>query len=195
MRKIFKYLAWFLVGLAALVLIALAVLLNIDFNNYKSVIEQRTEAATGRSLKIGGRLDVDLGLTTSVAVSDVRFGNAPGGSRDTMLELGRLEVEVDLFSLLTSTPYVRRLLLKDVDLLVENDASGRSNLELVPAAATSGTGAADAPAAAPEQEKAGGLLLPILREADISNIRIRYKASPNAPEKLLEITSLAIQGG
>jgi len=196
MRKVFKYLAWLFAGLAVVFSIALVVLLNIDFNNYKTAIEERVQAATGRSLAIGGRLDVDLGFTTRVAVGDVRFGNAPGGSRDTMLELGRLEVDVDLLSLLTDTPYVRRFLLRDLDLLVENDATGRSNLEFTPpppADAAAGTAAAD-PAPA-RSRPSGSPVLPVVREADISNLRIAYKATPKAAEQRLEIASLTVRGG
>src|SRR6201984_106396 len=86
----------------ALVVTAVAVVMSIDFNQYKGLVASQVKAATGRDLVIGGNFKLALSLTPSVTVDNVTFANAPGGSRPTMASFKHLAVKMELMPLLTS---------------------------------------------------------------------------------------------
>ena len=68
-----------LVGLV--VLAAAAVLLWVDPNDFRADIERLAQQKTGRTLRIGGRLDLKLFPYLAISIADVRLGN-PGGYAD-----------------------------------------------------------------------------------------------------------------
>jgi len=85
----------------ALIATGVAILMSIDFNQYKGQIADAVKAATGRELTINGNFKLGLSLTPSVSVDDVSFANAPGGSRPNMLTLKHLAVQMELIPLLS----------------------------------------------------------------------------------------------
>ena len=146
--RLVKYLSLGLVGLIVLAGIAFFVLLEtFDFDQYRPLIAAEVKAATGRDLEIAGKFHLALSLTPTVSVSDVRFANAPWGSRPDMARLDRLEAEIKLLPLLSGTLAVRQVRLIGADILLETDKAGLGNWLLRPAAAAppSSAGAADAP--------------------------------------------------
>ena len=119
-----------LIGLvAAAAVAAIVVLLNTDFSQYRPLIAEKVKEATGRTLKIGGALKLELGLSPLLAVSDVSFSNAPWGSRPDLATTKRLEIQLDLLPILRGEISVRRLNIVEVDILLETDARGRGNWE------------------------------------------------------------------
>jgi uncharacterized protein involved in outer membrane biogenesis len=71
-----------------------------DWNWFKGPVERLVERRTGRTLEIGGDLDVDLGWTPVISAGHVRFGNAPWASEPTMAAADRVEFAVELKPLL-----------------------------------------------------------------------------------------------
>ena len=68
-----------------MLLVAIVVLVLVwDWNWLKGAIERSVEARTGRSLEIGGDLDVDLGRITTVRAEALRFGNVACSKEPTM---------------------------------------------------------------------------------------------------------------
>lgn len=118
------------VVVAGLVVAAVAVVSSIDVNRYKGDVSAEVKAATGRDLVIDGDLGLNVSLTPAFTVSGIRFANAPWGSRPDMAVLGRASVEVELLPLLFGDIRVRRLVLQDLDLLLETDAAGQGNWQL-----------------------------------------------------------------
>jgi uncharacterized protein involved in outer membrane biogenesis len=117
------------VGLIALVVAAVYVLLSsYQFNDLKPRIVQAAKDATGRELKLSGDIQLKVGLTPSLVVDQVSFQNAPWGSRPELATVKRIEVQVALVPLLSKKIVVRRLILEGVDVLIETDKSGKSNL-------------------------------------------------------------------
>src|SRR5438477_9837077 len=148
--RIVKYLSLGLVALVVLAGIAVFVLLEtIDFNRYRSLIAAEVKAATGRDLDIAGEFHLVLSLTPTVSVSDVRFANAPWGSRPEMARLDRLEAEIKLLPLLSGTIAVREVRLIGADILLETDKAGLGNWLLQPAAAAPSSTAGSAGASPP----------------------------------------------
>ncbi|MBN1905604.1 MAG: AsmA family protein [Deltaproteobacteria bacterium] len=117
-------------GIIILVIIAVIVIVSsYDFNNLKPVISKAVYDATGRELVIGSDIDLDIGLTPSLVLSNVRFQNAEWGTRKDMLNVGRFELKVSLMPLLKGNVEVHRFILKDFDVLIETDKKGKANYQ------------------------------------------------------------------
>lgn len=119
-----------LIGVAAIALLAASAILyvaTIDFDRYRPLLAEEVKAKTGRDLVIGGRLDLKLSLAPTLAVSDVRFANGPGGSRPDMATIARLEAQIALWPLLSGRLQIDRIVLTGASILLETDAQGRGN--------------------------------------------------------------------
>jgi uncharacterized protein involved in outer membrane biogenesis len=133
----------------ALIATGVAILMSIDFNQYKGQVADAVKAATGRELTIGGNFKLGLSLTPSVSVDEVSFANVSGGSRANMLTLKHLAVQMELLPLLSRQIKVDSLVLDGADILLETDAKGQGNWVFgTPAAAGTAGSTASAPAAA-----------------------------------------------
>jgi uncharacterized protein involved in outer membrane biogenesis len=119
-----------LAGLVVLIVAAIfTAILVIDPNEYKDEIIATVENQTGRDFNIESDIDLNIGLTPSFAVSGVRIANAEWGSRPEMMSVGEFAAEVALLPLIFGNLQINRLVLRDADILIETDASGRSNLD------------------------------------------------------------------
>jgi len=137
-------------GVILLIIVAAVVALrSMDFNKYKDLIAGQVKSATGRDLRIGGNLSLDIGFSPAVVVEDVSFANAPWGSRADMVKVRRFEVVVALIPLIFRDIQVKRLILVQPDILLETDARGKGNWSLGDAAA------ATPPPAKPGETKSG----------------------------------------
>jgi len=116
--------------LLVLVVVAIMAVRSMDFNKYKGLIAEQVKAATGRELRIGGNLGLEIGFSPAVVVEDVSFANAPWGSRPEMVKVRRFEVEVALLPLIFGDVRVKRLVLVQPDILLETDAKGTGNWSL-----------------------------------------------------------------
>ncbi len=111
-----------------LMIVAGAVLIStIDLNEYVSVVEAKAKEATGRELKLRGKVGYKLSLFPTVAAEDVSFQNAPWGSRAQMASAKRVEIQIALLPLLTGDIVVSRVLLVQPDVLLEVNAKGEKN--------------------------------------------------------------------
>ncbi len=167
-------------GVVLLLVVAAAVALwSLDVNRYKGLIAGQVKAATGRELRIGGNLELKIGLSPAVTAQDVSFANAPWGSRAEMVKLGRLEIEVALLRLLSRDIQVKRLVLMQPDILLETNAKGIGNWSL------DGRGASPAAPGAKTGEPAAGLAL--------EKVRIEKGTLTYRDGRTRQATSLAIQ--
>jgi uncharacterized protein involved in outer membrane biogenesis len=113
--------------LSALGLLALAISALIaiwDWNWFRGPVERLVEARTGRDFSITGPLDVDLGRTPVVTLSDVRFGNAPWSREPVMASAVRARMRLALAPLLLGRLRVLELQLTRPRLLLEVDPKG-----------------------------------------------------------------------
>ena len=114
---------------AALAVAGYAIIASLDVQQVADFARAEVKAATGRDLTIAGPVALDVSLTPSIRLEDVRFANADWGSRPELATIRRLEVEVALLPLLTGEVVVRRLVAVEPDILLETDAEGRGNWE------------------------------------------------------------------
>jgi len=189
--RILKYL---LIGIPLfailLVGIAIAILMTIDFNEYKPLIAEETKKATGRDLVIAGDLKLDVSLTPAVYVAGVTLSNADWGSRPDMIKVDRFEAQISLLPVLFGQVDIRRVVLIGADILLEVDPKGRTNFAFAPPEAAAGTAPKEA---APAAEKE--LAVPIgVREVVIENSRIAYKDAQAGTSYDVGIDRLTVSG-
>jgi len=175
----------FVVVIAALVVTAYIVISTYDFNELKPMVTDAVRDATGRELTLGGDIALEVGLTPSLVVEDVTFQNAPWGSRPDLARVKRLEVQVALLPLITGDIRIRRLTAIEPDILIETDASGRSNLQFKPP---------EEPVQKPA--KGGKTTIPVLffREVQIERGKLTYRDGPADKTYKIALQSLVANG-
>ena len=120
-------LAGFGVAIVLAATVAAYLFLRIEPGDYAALLNARAQELTGRSLSIAGRIGMSVSLVPTVSVEDVRFQNAPWGSRPDMLHAKRIEVVIALLPLLRGDVEIRALELVEPDLLLETNAAGAPN--------------------------------------------------------------------
>jgi len=113
-----------LIGLSiatALIAVAIIILLTADLGRFKGNLEDYVSDATGRQFVIAGRFEPSIGDTIDLVVEDVRLANAAWGTTENILELQRLVVSVDTWSLLSGPIDVLNLEVEGLTVHVEKD--------------------------------------------------------------------------
>ncbi len=105
----------------------LTALTFVDVNSYREEISSLVKEQTGRTLELGGPLEIGFSLSPTIVAKDVRFGNAPWGSQLFMLEAERVAIRLSLARLLFGGIDVARLDVIDAQLLLETGPDGVGN--------------------------------------------------------------------
>ncbi len=166
-------------AMVAMLVAGIVWLFSADLGFLKPRIEQWVSNKTGRELRIGGPLELRLGGTTTVRAEDVQFENAAWAGEDAMVEIGTLELAIDLWSALGDSFIVELVKLDDVQIRLASAESAEVNwrLEGMPDAEPSGRG-----------EPAGfGFLL---RKLDVDRLALSYESPRRSEPLLIEIQTL-----
>lgn len=158
---------------------------TLDFNSYKGEIQEEVKKATGRDLVIAGDIGLELSLTPRLTVSGVRFQNASWGSKPDMVSVGALDVVVALMPLLSSKVEVQRVVLKDVELLLETDKAGKGNWDIA--------GAGKAEDGGEKHTGDGGEGAPSIGDVSLDNIQIIYRDGVAGSENRFAIETIALK--
>jgi uncharacterized protein involved in outer membrane biogenesis len=110
------------------------VLATLDVNQYKGLVEEQAAAATGRTLKIEGDMELAVSLSPAIVINGVRFQNADWGSREDMAVIQRVEESIQLIPAIFGDIQVTRLALVGPDILLERNSQGQANCEFTSAA-------------------------------------------------------------
>ena len=104
----------FVVGglLGLLVLAAIGIILWVDPNDYRSEIEARAQQATGRPVRIAGKLELKLFPWIALQVREVSLGNPAGYGTEPFLTVKHADLGVKLLPLLRKEVEVRRVALE-----------------------------------------------------------------------------------
>lgn len=109
----------------AIVLLAIILLIVFwDWNWFKRPIEKRVEQQTGRTFRINGNLDVDLGWNPRVTFDDVHLGNAPWAREKDMVGAERADVTIDLRELIAGRMSFPRIALTAPRIDLQNSPKG-----------------------------------------------------------------------
>lgn len=186
-----RALKWVLLGLAVVIVGLVVVALTIDVNRFKPQIVAAVEEATGRRLDIAGDLKLTFMPMPAVAVDGVTFSNASWGSRPAMATVGEFAAEVDLFALIGRQIKVNRLVLADVDVLLEKNRQGQANWEFAEKTVQQQAQPAQQPAA--EASDGGMGALPEISNVQLKNIRLAYNDAQAGTSNLVNLTELSVR--
>lgn len=140
MSRALKIVMWSAIALLATLAIAVAVLLNIDWNRAKPWLNQHVSEATGRPFAING----DLSLTWQMPqrellgwrgwipwprlnAKDVTFGNPEWAQEPLMAKAGQVTFSINPLSLLDKKIAIPSLALDTPQLYLERQKDGRNN--------------------------------------------------------------------
>src|SRR5438105_157608 len=146
MKKTLKILTWVIGTLVALLVLAVLILPFVfDPNQYKGNIAQAVKDATGRGLKIDGKIGWTGFPRLGITVGRVEFGNERGFGPEPMATVESATVRVALLPLLSKHIDVDTVIVDGLTLNLAKNASGGNNWEGLTQAK-----------AAPAKEKAPG---------------------------------------
>ncbi|HEX9791150.1 MAG TPA: AsmA family protein [Kiloniellales bacterium] len=149
-----------LIALAAVVALVIIVLLAAPFfipaETYKTQIAQAAYDATGRELNIKGDMRLSLFPRIELEAADVSFANAPGAAEPDMARLQKLQVQLQIWPLLSGQVRVDSFILVQPVIHLEVDKAGQPNWVFAKAGMpAAGGGATSTPA--PSASDSGGI--------------------------------------
>jgi len=148
-------------------------------------LARQVESLTGRTLRIDGPVDIRVFPRLRVVATGVSFANARWSSVPDMLRAGHVEAEMSWLALLRGEVRISRLVLDQVDAMLETDARGNGNWVMQPAAdVASSRASAAADDSAP--------LLPGLGAVWITQARLRWRSGVTRVERRLDVERLSI---
>ena len=106
----------------AMVGVAIILLFTIDLGRFKNNLENYVADVTGRQFVIAGRFEPSIGNTVDLVAENVRLANADWGTAENMLDVERLVVSVDTWSLLFGPIEVLNLEIEGLTLHVEKES-------------------------------------------------------------------------
>ena len=128
MKKPLKITLWTVGALIGLILIAAIILVaSFDPNKYKGEIMYAVKTATGRDLKIDGKISLSLFPWLGVKMEGLTLGNATGFGPEPFVKIGSAGASVSLLPLLAGNVRVDTVHVDDLTLNLATDANGRNN--------------------------------------------------------------------
>lgn len=125
MKSVVKY---SLITLVLLIVAMLALPFFIDVNEYRPMIVEQIEEATGRDVDIG-EIQASVFPWVGISLSNVRMGNAKGFSDREFAKVDSVDIQIALMPLLNREVIVKRFILDSPQLLLERDSQGKFNWE------------------------------------------------------------------
>ncbi len=118
---------WTTLGTLAIVALLVSWLWIADLGVFKPQVEQFVAEKIGREFAIDGSFHVDLARHSSVIAEDVRLGNANWAEPDSMVTVGRVELRVDLWSLVRGPVLIDLITVDDAAIFLVNPDDGEPN--------------------------------------------------------------------
>lgn len=116
------------VGMIVLITIAVVgFVYTFDANNYKEEIAAAVEAATGRSITIGGDMNISLYPWIGIKIHDVAIENREGFSRRNFATVDQFDIRVKIRPLFERRLDVDKLVLHRLDINLETNLDGEKN--------------------------------------------------------------------
>jgi uncharacterized protein involved in outer membrane biogenesis len=119
------------VALPLLVILgALLYLRFADLSGYRGWVEEVLTDTLGRKVSIAGEFQPRISLSPSLLVEKITLANADGSVNPAMVQVDRLAIEIDLWSLISGPIRVHHLEIQGARVLLEIDSEGSSNWKL-----------------------------------------------------------------
>ena len=128
MNRLFKILGIAIgVVVALFVVVAVAVSLLFDPNDYKDDITAAVQNATGRELTLAGDLELAVFPTIRIAVGAASLSNAPGFGDEPMARIGSATLSLALLPLLSRRVEISQARLTGLELNLARNRAGANN--------------------------------------------------------------------
>jgi hypothetical protein len=111
---------WTTFSTLALIVLALTWLWTADLGVFKPQLERLITEELGHEFAIDGEFHVDVSGRTTVIAENLRFANAPWAQPDDMITVGRLELQLDLWSLFRGVLFIELLDVDDTSIVLLN---------------------------------------------------------------------------
>lgn len=102
---------------------------TLEWNDLKKYASAGVSKATGRHLSINGDLDVDLGWISRVRASQIQFENASWSKHPQMVEVGLVDVQIDLWQMLKWRLVLPEVIVSQAKVILEKNPEGSANWE------------------------------------------------------------------
>jgi AsmA protein len=135
MRRFIKY---FFIVLALVLLALFAFAVTFDANNYKPQIIEQVEKATGRTFSIDGDINLSLFPWIGLKVENVALGNEKGFKAKTFAAIKQLDVKINVLPLLKKEVEVNTIRLHGLDVSLEVAQDKTNNWSSLAQPATEG---------------------------------------------------------
>ncbi|MBF0270493.1 MAG: AsmA family protein [Magnetococcales bacterium] len=112
-----------------LIVVAVAIPLFVDPNQYKQEIAALVKEKTGREVTVNGPITVSVFPWAGVSLGDVTLGDVPGFGSEPLAKMAKLEVRAQLMPLLSKRLEADKIAVKGLQLKLVRDAKGQGNWE------------------------------------------------------------------
>ena len=130
--KIFK---WLFAGLFSVVLLlgagAAALVYLVDWNDFRDTIQNQVKKQTGRDMTIAGDLKPTVFPWLGVSLGEIELANAVGFGDIPFARMGGADIKVKLMPLLKKEVNVKTIELHGLNLDLQRNADGTTNLSLI----------------------------------------------------------------
>ncbi|MAU40588.1 MAG: hypothetical protein CMF31_03105 [Kordiimonas sp.] len=127
-EKVLKKALWGLgAGVAIIIVAALIVPSFLNWNEYRTQVEDVVSSLTGRDVRIAGHITLSTLPTLSLSAEDVTVANHSGGQADHLLRLKSVEGHLGLFALLRGNVSIEKIVLVEPVLALEINQQGQPN--------------------------------------------------------------------
>jgi len=141
MQKLIRFV---LIGLAVIVLlpiVAVGVFVAVfDANAYKQDMSSLVLEHTGRELQFQGDVSLTIYPALGMKLGGLSFSNAAGFGALPMIKVKEVSISVDLASLITLTPEIDKLVLRDLEINLIRNGAGINNWDDLVSKPVPGTG-------------------------------------------------------
>ena len=194
MKKAIKWISIIVGGLIVLVILVVIITpMVVNVQKYKPEIEKLGSEMTGRTLTLGGDIDLSVFPWVGVALSDIQLANPEGFDEKDLLSVKSFEVRVKLLPLLSKDIQVKRFVVDSPQIFLEKRKDGKTNWEGL------GKSSEKGPAKGPEETKEGTSTagLPIkelaVNEFAITNGLVTYVDETNGTRRKLSDFNLRLK--
>ena len=162
-----------------IVVLAVALVLIVDPNDYKEQIVQAVKEQTGREFKIEGDLKLSLFPWLGLETGALELANAPGFGKEPFARVAAAGVKVKLLPLLRKELQVNTILIDGLRLELTRNRAGKTNWDDLGATTESKAPREKKPAPSPEVTGVPALGALTVGGIDIKNGEVRWRDEQN----------------
>ena len=164
--------------LAGVVLYVALVGMAIDGSLYRQPLQKMLSAQLGRSVQLKGAVDLQISLKPSLLVRDVGIAQPEGFGDDAFVQVGELQVRLDLWPLLHRQFKAEALSASGVKIHLKQRADGSNNWTFPSLADTSADEPANAPDRAGLPEEVAGI---DIRKIELRDLDVEFRGVNGKP--------------